>query len=450
MTPTKLARLPILLAALAACAGARADYTSPDGNFRLSGFGTLGYSRSTSDDALFNYPGQGGGSTRSGSFDPDSKFAMQGSYKFTPTVSATAQLMTKYDAAGQYVPSMEWAFAKWQATPTLSVRAGRIGAPFFMISDFRDVGYANTTVRPPLDVYGQVPVSQFEGADASYQLHLGSASVTTTLWTGNSEADFASSLTRDPSTVKLKRQVGLNVLTELSNGLSLRLGRSQGKLSVTSQLGEQLTAGATNATLLAGLAGYGATSNPGAAGAAAAGGQLAAVVDLLNPNGVDASFTGIGLGYDQDNWVAGLEYTKRKTKSYIPDTTGWYGFVGYRVGSFTPYVGASQLKVDRSTSNPVSAIATASSSLNTSVNTIAAGTNILLGTQKLAQRTSTLGVRWDASPSTALKFQYDRIAKPADSNGLLLVADPTQASAAAYAAAKKTISVLTLSVDFVF
>ena len=58
--------------------------------------------------------------------------------------------MTKYDAEGEYIPTFEWAFLKWQALPSLYVRAGRMGAPFFMISDFRDVGYANTTVRPLL------------------------------------------------------------------------------------------------------------------------------------------------------------------------------------------------------------------------------------------------------------------------------------------------------------
>ena len=43
------------------------------------------------------------------------------------------------------------------------------------MSDFRDVGYANTTVRPNLDVYGQVPVSYFDGADAAYQMDVGNS-----------------------------------------------------------------------------------------------------------------------------------------------------------------------------------------------------------------------------------------------------------------------------------
>jgi len=181
MTHFRFVRLPVTLAVLAACATAHADYTSPDGQFRLSGFGTLGASRSSTNDALFNYPGQGGGADKKASLNPDSKIALQGTYKFTPSLSATAQLMMKYDAEGEYVPNPEWVFAKWQPASGLSLRAGRMGAPFFMVSDFRDVGYANTTVRPNLDVYGQVPVSYFDGADAAYQMDVGSVTVTSTV-----------------------------------------------------------------------------------------------------------------------------------------------------------------------------------------------------------------------------------------------------------------------------
>lgn len=451
MSEKQLRRLPLAAAALFACVSAQADYQSPDGNFRMSGFGTVGAARSTTDDALFNYPGQGGGANNQFSLNPDTKMAVQGSYKFSNTVSGTAQMLAKYNARGVYQPGFEWAFAKWQATPGLAVRAGRMGAPFFMVSDFRDVGYANTTVRPALDVYGQVPVSQFEGVDASYQFNLGSATITSTLWTGNSEAPFSSSLTREPSEVILKRQVGVNLVTELSNGLSLRLGRSQGKMTIKSQLSEQLTAGANSAILRGGLAGYGASAAPDAAAAVAANAQLNQGVDLLNPTGVDASFTGVGLAYDQDNWVGSLEYTQRKTDSYVPDTKGWYTVLGYRVGTFTPYLGLSKLKVTRASSNPVAPVnLVGSSALTGGVNTVYGGINVLLGTQKLSQRTATVGVRWDARSNVAIKAQFDRVSKPADSNGLFLVADPTTAQSRAYTAGKKNISIVTLSVDFVF
>ncbi|TAK98434.1 MAG: hypothetical protein EPO09_02420 [Aquabacterium sp.] len=465
----------VALAALLVCASAHADYHSADGNFSLSGFGTLGITRSSTDDAIFNYPGQGGGATKRASPDPDSKLAVQGTYKFSPTVSATAQVMTKYDAEGQYIPSMEWAFAKWQAMPGLSLRAGRMGAPFFMISDFRDVNYTSTAVRPNLEVYGQVPVSQFEGVDASYELNLGNTTLTSSVWTGNTKANYATALTGPTDEIILKQAVGVNVLADLGNGFTLRVGRSHGKLTVNSESARLVSDGANSvvegsqayAALAPGAAGAtsGATSAAISAsipGALANADGAAQVSDLLNPKGVDSSFTGIGLGYDQDNWVASLEYTKRKTKSFIADTTGWYGLVGYRVGKFTPYVGYAKLTTDRTSSSPVQTNSLANSGnvdpdfdeltrqVNQGVADLSAGVSMFMASQFVNQKTSTLGVRWDVHSGLALKAQFDRITKDANSVGTFLIPDPTTASGQAFTASKKVVNVISLSVDFVF
>lgn len=443
MSDNKLRRLPLAAAALLVCFGAQADYTSPDGDFRLSGFGTLGAVRSSTDDAGFNYPGQGKGTGKTVSLNADSKIAIQGTYNITPTVSATTQVMTKINADGDYVPNIEWIFAKWKVTPALTVRAGRIGAPFFMVSDFRDVGYANTTVRPNLDVYGQVPVSQFEGADISYQAHLGSVSLTSTLWSGVSRSDYALANPdeRDPSKVKLSRSLGLNLVAETDMGLTFRFGHTQGKLDASSTTGSQLTA------LAQGLAG--GLPDPFGAGAA----QTAS---LLTVNKVDASFTGIGVSYDSGEWLLNTEFTKRKTDSYISDSTGWYVMVGRRISNFTPYVGVSRLKTDERASNPVvvppnaGGFATPNpllgglSAFQASA-LLSGGVDGILNTQKIDQRTATLGVRWDAMSNLAVKAQWDHIRKPANAQGLFF--DPSDSN---FVAEKRKVNVVTLSVDFVF
>lgn len=454
MSEKKLRRLPLAAAALVACVSAQAEYQSPDGNFRLSGFGTIGAVRNGTDDAEFNYPGQGGGATKRGSLNPDSKLAVQGTYKFSPTVSGTTQVMTKYDADGQYVPSIEWAFAKWQASPGLTFRAGRMGAPFFMISDFRDVGYANTAVRPALDVYGQVPVSQFEGGDVAYQLNLGSTTLTSTLWLGDSHAQFASSLTKSPTDVDLKHGGGINFQAELDGGWTFRFGRSQSRMTLSSQAGSQLSLAASQLSAL--TQAYAANVPAAAALANAAGANFALVDPLVNPAGVKASFTGIGMMYDQDNWVFTGEFTKRKTDSFVSDTTGWYGTAGYRVGKFTPYFGLSKVKTNRRSSNPVVATSLPATgnqlldAINPGSVKLQNGVDQVLGVEKLDQKTTTLGVRWDAISNLAIKAQLDHIVKPADSNGMFLIPDPSTTSAQNFLNNRRTVNVLTLSVDFVF
>lgn len=461
MSVNKLRRLPLAAAALIACASAQAEYQSPDGNFRLSGFGTLGAVHSSTNDVEFNYPGQGGGAGTTPSITPDTKVAVQGSYKFTPTISATTQIMTKYGADSQYVPSVDWIFAKWQALPALNFRAGRMGAPFFMISDFRNVGYANTTVRPNLDVYGQVPTDQFEGADASYQYSLGSTTFNATLFAGDSKADYTSAFRKttsvgiqqlSPSTFELKKLKGINLTAEMDNGLTLRAGYSKSKIYVSSSSIDTLTGlGATySAKTAADYAAFGGAAAAAAAAARNLGGQITAATNAaVVTNDKDISFLGFGASYDQDNWIITGEYTKRRSNSFIADTTGWYTNVGYRVGKFTPYLGFSRLTVN--SANVTQTTVTPLSPTFQPVADIAnSGIKGLLDVQKLAQRTITVGSRWDVMPNVALKVQWDQIHKPADSWGLFFTPDPAVASAQSFLNERRRVNVLSVSMDVVF
>lgn len=464
----KLRHLPLAAAALVACAGAHAGYQSPDGNFTLSGFGTLGAAKTTTDDAIMNYPGQRGGATKDVSLNPDSKLAVQGTYKFTPTLSATTQVMTKFDGEGQYEPKVEWIFGKWQATPGLTVRAGRMGAPYFMISDFRDVGYANTAVRPQLEVYGQVPVSQFEGADLSYQANLGDTTLTSTLWAGDSHSKYTSALNKSSSVLDIKQTMGINLNADLGNGFTVRVGHTRGKINVKNDAGTLLAAGSANPLLTGGLQTAINNYNTALAGlpsghpaiptvtglrdtAVASLQSLSQVYGLVNPDADKATFNGVGVTYDVDNWVVNAEFTKRTTKGFISDTTGWYTQVGYRINAFTPYVGLAKISTDRRASNPVVKTSTGNATLDGGILQIYNGVAQTLNTQKFDQKTITLGTRWDIAPNIALKAQWDRTSKPADSGGVFLSSSSELNSAsAAFIAAKRTVHVFSLSADFIF
>ncbi|MCK9686107.1 hypothetical protein [Scleromatobacter humisilvae] len=400
---------PLLSAALAGACGlasnaAHADATSWDPSWAFSGFGTVGYVETNTDAGLYSGPGQAGGASKEGTLGVDSKLGAQVNAKANNVFSATVQAISQRNGDGNFKPAIEWAFVKAQVTPGLSLRAGRIGAPLFAVSDFRSIGYSNLWLRTPIDVYGQVPFSHFDGGDAIYQDTVGSTTLTAQLFGGKSDS------VADGLPVHVKKEVGLNVTAEFDNGITLRVGRVQGKLTVDS---------ASVNGLLAIL-----RTTP-----------FAGVADQMDADDKDASFTGVGAAYDQGNWIANAEFTKRKTSSYVSSTTGWEATLGYRVGKFTPYATVSQLKLDSTNVNndiPTSVPALAP---------LAAAVDTVLFRQNLAQKTDSIGMRWDAWKNIDVKAQFDRIKPTQNGTGLFNRVNTTLPS---------SVNVYSVAVDFVF
>lgn len=366
---SRLAPLALAIAAL----GVQAQ-TGNESAFSFSGFATLGVVSTDSNDGQYVISGQPHGATKSKlSAEVDSKIGLQGTAKLNSMFSGTVQLLSKQNGDGSFKPEIEWAFAKAQILPALAVRVGRMGAPLFAVSDFRDVGYANLWLRPPSDVYGQVPISHFDGADAIYQLPVGSTTVTAQVFGGRSSSVF------EHTDLSLKNLVGLNLSAELDNGLTLRLGHAQGKLTVESAALGQLVS-----TL---------RTTP-----------FASVGDQLDATRKKASFSGIGASYDLNNIVGSFEYTWRRTDSYVPDTTGWYATLGYRFGKLTPYVTVSKLKQDDNNVNN-----TIPTGVSPTLNVLKATVDATLEGQSNRQKTVGLGLRWDFYRNMALKAQYENI-----------------------------------------
>jgi len=284
------------------------------------------------------------------------------------------------------------------------VRGGRIGAPLFAVSDFRSIGYSNLLLRTPMDVYGQVAFSHFDGGDVTYQDTVGPATLSGTVYLGHTSAVSGGT----PITVSGEK--GVNLTAEFDNGITLRFGRIQAKLSVVNSSLDGLVAILKQT-------------------------PFAAVGDEISVDHKDASFTGVGAGYDHDNWVATAEYTKRKTKSYVSSTTGWAATLGYRIDKFTPYAAISQVKVD--SSNVVNNIPTSVPQLAP----LAAAVDGLIASVNVVEKTDSVGVRWDAYKSLDVKLQYDHVKPGAGSRGFF---NNTKAGFTG------PVSVYSVAVDFVF
>jgi len=426
----------IAIGAALACAPALADNNSPlliqnAPVYTFSAFGTIAAVQTNTNDATYITGNEVEGATKHANLGPDSKVGAQIDAKFNDTFSATLQVFSKQNGVSSYAPDVEWAFGKLKLGGGFDLRLGRIGAPFFMTSDFRNVGYTNLTVRTPVDVYGLVPVRTFDGGDILYKTDIGSTTLNGQLWLGKSSVRIGQNAAGDED-VGLNNIAGINFSAE--NGpLTVRFGTMKTRFGVSTSTSGTGLAGLN--TLLGGLKQLGAL--PGL-------GELETIGADLAVENKFASFTGLGAVLDTGNWVVNAEYVKRTTGStYVTNANAWYATLGYRVETFTPYVSFTNRKVTSTTGYAPIAVPPAYPPLvQGTVPVLVSSVNGALGST--SESTSALGVRWDAGKNYDVKAEFQQIRVPANSAGTF-----RDISTGNFMVDTK-VNVVTVAVDFVF
>ncbi|NNG25366.1 porin [Telluria aromaticivorans] len=388
---------------------------------KVSGFGTGALTWADTDKAEFARPNQAQGSSKDFRTGIDSNLGLQADLPVNSWLSVTAQGLVRKDAEENYGAELSWAFAKARVSDEVSVRVGRIGLPVFMISDYRNVGYANTMLRPPAEVYSQVPFNSVDGADVTWQHGFGDTSVTAQLAYGNVKSPISGNIH-----VRGKELAAVNVSAE-HGPFTVRAGHATGKITIDDSVSLNTLVGG----LRAAAAGY---RFP----------ELAPLAAEIEAKDKRAHFSSLGLSMDWNNIVVQTEFAKRKSETYINDTSSWYVMGGYRIGKFLPYVTHSKLKIDSAVVNTVRAACPAGfpAACTPTMQALGAGVRRLpnTGVGQGEQSTNTIGVRWDFASSVALKAQVDRI-KPKNGNGLFINVQP---------GFNDTVTVGAVALDFVF
>ncbi|MRW91598.1 porin [Duganella sp. FT80W] len=397
-------------AALAAAAAlpARAG-AMDDGNLSISGFGTLGVAKSNTDEAKFARYNQADGTGDSARIGLDTNLGLQATYKFNDWLSGTAQVLTRKATQPNFTTDLTWAFLKARINDEVSVRVGRVVVPTFLISDYQNVGYANTMMRPPIEMYSQNPIENSDGADINYQHAFGDLNFTAQAFAGVSRGKlFVSSGTGSTATYRAPA-AGISLSGEYGPVL-LRFAHARADMHINDL---QPINSLTTTLNSVGLS------------------QLAS--DLTFTSGKKIAFTSVGGTLDWNNIVGQAEYAQRRAKEpvYLPDTNSWYTMVGYRIGKVLPYYAHASAKGAGSSVTPPAALARIPA-LNSVVTSLLASSE---------QSSDIIGVRWDFAKSLALKVQVDRV-KPQAKSGLLINV-PT-------AGYSKDVTVVAAGLDFVF
>jgi len=417
--PMKGHSIGVALVAILSCNAAAAELSLPEPSiFSFSGYGTIGLAHSSEHKADFvanDLQYRGAGHSRNWSPDVDSRIGAQVSAQFTPQTSAVVQVTSEQRYDGTYAPAVEWANIKYAATPDFSVRAGRIVLPNFLVSDYRKVGFANVWVRPPVEVYGLVPLTNSDGIDISWRKRFGEVSNTVQLSYGNSSAKIPND---DTASGEVSGKHGIGIFDTIEYGAAtLHLSYFQADLTI-----------GPYRPLADGFRNFGSEGN--------------ALADKYDTNNKPFSFIGIGGMYDPGKWFVAGEWGIIDTNSVYGKRAAWYTSGGYRVDKFTPYVSYARTSVRSQTSDPGLTLSSypanarpTAAALNYSLNSVLQGAPV--------QETISVGVRWDLARNTALKIQYDHSNIINGSPGTLVNVQPGFVTGG-------TFNVVSITVDFLF
>jgi hypothetical protein len=422
----------VLGAILSFPAGVRAAGEDPSASmFSLHGFGTLGVVYSDARDADFvGSPFQPNGAGYSQAIAPgvDSKVGLQLGAQFTGKLSAIVQVVSQHLYDNTWRPQLEWANLNYKFMPEFSIRLGRSVAAPFLVSDTALVGYTYTWIRPPPELYGELPVSNLDGLAVTYVLRSAAVEQTLSVSYGQTTVKF-----QDGGEVSARKFLQASDAAEIGF-LTLRIGYTS--LRATAEVpGLDM--------LFAGLGQFGSAASD--AGFPATGTQATALAAAYTPWAHSAfafSMETVGVSYDPGHWLLMSEWARTASDGLLANATSWYFMGGERFGKFLPYLTIGHISSGR---NGEPGITSAGLPPPLAAAATALDSGLTAGLRPFApsQGSVSAGVRWDVTKGIDLKLQFDRLRLDENSAGRLANAQPGFQ-------AGPDVNAFSLAMDFVF
>jgi hypothetical protein len=316
----------------------------------------------TQDGTIENTPG----------FTSDSRLGLQISAKVNQDISVTGQLLAKAREDNSNTKA-DWAFVSYRVSEPITIRAGKIKFPTFLISDYYEVGYAYPWIRPPQEVYSSNPITTLNGVDVLAKIRFGDYTLLFQPYYGVSRGATAlvpqEALPLMPGPPPAGTVAYTDFTADALHGFNLSIGSDV----FTIRYGTLQTK--VNASA------FGVFQD-------------------------SAKFTSAGVTMDWQNIVLYSEAFKREidgTANFaFPNQKGSYATLGYRIGKWLPLFTTARIADNH---NP----------------------KTLFGTP-LKQTSKTLGLRYEIGSASALKFEAQKITPEKGTRGLL-ISDPNGAGA---------------------
>ncbi|SQH75001.1 conserved exported protein of unknown function [Shewanella benthica] len=287
----------IIIFSAVICAMSGAQASSLD-NIKISGFGSVAVGKSSNDIVYAGYDSE------RWNVSQDTLAGIQLDAKINDKTKFVTQVVAngRYD----YELAVEMAYVSYE-TNLFTVRAGKLRTPFFMYSDYLDVGYAYPMLRPSQELYENLIVSSYMGMDLLIPIEF------------------------EDSSLVLQPIVGIGEVNERDSRYGQATLDQLFGLSAHWYV-EDFT---FRASYVAAQTDYSAPNDYSAA-------EQYIYNALLDDK--KGTFTSVGAQYDNGDLLVSLEAAEVTLEDDYYDTLAISGLLGYRFGSLMPYVMANMVK----------------------------------------------------------------------------------------------------------
>ncbi|MBL6750814.1 MAG: hypothetical protein ISP90_09850 [Nevskia sp.] len=304
--------LGVFLAAVAGTAQAE-DLTGR--RLTFGGFGTLGvdynFARNLQFRRSVGQPDSSNG--RKFVFSTDSLVGLQVNAAWSHELEVVLQAVSQDLADRNWRPRLTRGFVRYLPDESIMLRGGRIGWEFYPRADSSNIGYTFLTLRPPVEMFGQISNQDFDGGDVTLM---------EPLWSGLGRFKLFGGATSG------------NVV--LADGSSANLGGSQ-IWGVQADYSRGPWMGQVGIGWY--LVGHPPSLEPLVAGLRLTGQpQAAHLADEFEQKGRRNEIISAALVYDEAPWQGRLYLARTQYGGPVgPKLNIGLVSVGYSIGKFTPY-----------------------------------------------------------------------------------------------------------------
>ncbi len=258
-----------------------------------------------------------------------------------------------------YQTRATWFYATYAISKDTSFRFGRLKLPFYLVSNYIDIGNAYPWVTPPDEVYNTNIINSPEGVEYVYETDFYNSVLSFNTYIGSDRSsEYLAPSFIDDSTV--------NTNNKYATGDKIKYESHELFGAAINIASEHIT--------------FQITHN-----------QTVIASHELNITKSRVSLGSFGLILDYDQFVLYSEFTHRDSEaslqSIFPDQNSKYITLGYKISKYMPYITYATIDKGKTKSK-----------------------------YSLVQQTSTIGLRYDVNPKMAIKIQASKI-KPDYSDG---------------------------------